>query len=88
MLIERPQAQARRRVALRVEIHDQATTSRAGECVRQVDHGGGLSDPPFLIRDAKRFGHRRLRPHMGKSNFASRQPARTLYLANWARGIK
>ena len=44
-------------VALRVEINHQHALTRLGQAGRQIDCGGGLANPAFLIGDAENPGH-------------------------------
>ena len=45
------------RVALRVDVDQQHPLGRARERGRQVDRGGGLADPAFLVGDGDDAGH-------------------------------
>ena len=53
------QADAAGGVALRVAVDEQHRAARDGERGSEIDGGGGLSDPAFLIGDGDDLGHLR-----------------------------
>ena len=64
-------AGAHRRVALRIEVHDEDALANARQAGRQVDASGGFADAAFLVGNAKNSGHagfqgKRLRGRIGE----------------------
>lgn len=53
-------AEGRRKRCLRIDVKQQDAAAGRGEGGAEVDRGGGLTDPAFLVCDREKIGHGRL----------------------------